>query len=141
MEFVTTVFRLFVGMVVAFTKSNRKRECDVRHSVDSITHELEAELRMHSAPSRNKMCSKPPLFMRKWVPYACLTAIFLIWMPDRWISAICAKGKSAYTQAQFMIHREYWRFRLPHHEFAALLKEIEEEIPKEMRIPHPECPL
>ena len=84
---------------------------------------------------------RTPLLMRRWVPYVCLAAIGMVWIPDMYKLRALHYCDARYAKFRRDIHTEYWRWTMPADEFAELMQQIEAQIPKHRRsVKSSDCP-
>lgn len=84
---------------------------------------------------------KTPLLMRRWVPYVCVAAICVVWIPDMYKLRALHWCDARYAKLRRDIHTEYWRWTMPPDEFAELMQQIEAQIPKHRRsVKSSDCP-
>ena len=84
---------------------------------------------------------KAPFFAARWVPYACIFSLAVLWIPDHLKIDGIRMGLNAYGNLQFAVHKAYWRWTMDPKEYETLMKQIEANVPKKDRVDSPDCPL
>lgn len=82
-----------------------------------------------------------PLIQRWWVPWVCIGSIVLVWTPDIMKLRAIYKADHQYTQLKFMIHSWYWRMTMDEDKYKLLMKQLEEGVPRSLRVKSTDCPL
>jgi len=91
---------------------------------------------------RRKNLQQEPLILRKWVPYLCVAVIAFIWTPDTWKLRALYRADYFYAMFRRFIHTQYWRITMDPEEFAAVMNDIEANVPRSKWSVDPEkCPL
>ena len=82
-----------------------------------------------------------PLLQRWWVPWACVISVVLVWTPEIMKLRAIYKADHQYTALKFKIHSTYWWLTMEEEKYKMLMRQLEEGVPKSLRVKGTECPL
>lgn len=116
--------------------------------IEEIYRNKEKDSRVWSWMSRKGLLHKDqkpkassPLIERKWVPYLCVGAVAMIWMPDEKKVQAMYWIDSMHEKLQLAVHKQYWKYTMPADRYAILMEQIEANVPKAEREKASDCPL
>ena len=114
-----------------------------KQAMSSLMNEVEQEMLKHGKigiSSNDMLPTKRPLLTRPWVPAVCLTALLLIWTPEKYKLAFLQGMQDVHEHVQFKIHSTYWRLSMEPAAYETLMRQVAEGVRKGQRIKSPDCP-
>jgi hypothetical protein len=82
-----------------------------------------------------------PLLQRRWVPYFCVSAIVVIWIPAEAKVTGLYWADAKHDEVKLAVHKLYWRYTMPSEQYATLLEQLAASVPKGQRVESADCPL
>ena len=116
---------------------------NTKQAMSSLMNEVEQEMLKHGKigiSSNDILSTKRPLLTRPWVPALCITALFLIWTPEKYKLGFLQGMQDVHERVQFNIHSTYWRLSMEPAAYETLMRQVAEGVRKGQRIKSPDCP-
>ncbi|KAG8349034.1 hypothetical protein ERJ75_000832900 [Trypanosoma vivax] len=99
--------------------------------LEGVERVSEMDLRRRAAPPLNSWFFKlrhpgwVPLMQRRWVPFACMAGLVLVWTPDVWKLRALHRCDCYYSELRSSVHCWYWRVTMSEEDFSRLTKNLE----------------
>jgi hypothetical protein len=117
-----------------YSRSRRTGKPKLRHKIIDGFFDWRHQRRLNKKQSTK-------LMGRKWVPYVLLSGLALIWTPDQYKISFLYWLDGVHESVKLNIHLWYWRQVMPKEQYALLMEQMEQNMPKGKRIQSPDCPM